>query len=126
MNREHRRDKCAAPEHSGHIAEHKKQQKYGDGVEQNVDEMVPASFEPEQLTIEHVRNCRERMPVERVRVRESPRDSAQAQPTRHDRISVNVSLIVEVNEIVPERLSEHDPGDRDEKNANPNDQKNLS
>ena len=151
MNREHRRDKSAAPEADinvvatglwpvhvstphrgvatadlGHVVKDKKKQQHGDGVEQNVREMMADGSKSKQLAIDHVRNRRERMPVPRVAVRERPSDSAQCQPARHDRISVNVSLIVEINEFVTKRLPENQPRDCDQKQANPNDRNNLS
>jgi hypothetical protein len=47
-------------------------------VQQNIGEMVAAGFESVELTIDHVRDDRERMPIARLRVNESPRQSIQA------------------------------------------------
>jgi hypothetical protein len=65
-----------------------------------------------------VRNRRERVPVERVTVRECPDDPGQRQTAGHHRIAVNVSLIVEVNEVVSERLPEDNPDERNKETAN--------
>src|SRR4029077_20774802 len=76
-----------------HVIKQKEQQKNGDCVEQDVREMMTACFQSKQLTIEHVRDRCERMPVARVSVSERPRDAAQRQAACDDRIAVNVRFI---------------------------------
>src|ERR1041384_3229197 len=117
MNRKHRRDKSARPQVPSHWLQKNKQQNGGDCMEKHVGEMMPARLQPEQLTIEHVRERGQRMPVARVRVRKRPDHIAEAQSSAHDRVLVDVNVIVEVNEIMPKRLPEHDPRERNQTNA---------
>src|ERR1043166_1899818 len=117
MNRKHRRDKSARPQVPSHLPQKNKQQNGGDCMEEHAGEMMPARLQPEQLTVEHVRERGQRMPVARVRVRKRPDHIAEAQSSAHDRVLVDVNVIVEVNEIMPKRLPEHDPRDRNQRNA---------
>jgi hypothetical protein len=116
---EHCRDKGAAPEIARHFAEQNKEQEHGSCVKQNVREMMPACLQSKQLAIYHVRNGGKWMPIERMAVRERPNDSRQRHTACDDRISVNVSSIVEINEIVAKRLPEHGPRNRDQEKADP-------
>src|ERR1051326_7931536 len=118
MNRKHRRDKSARPQVPSHLLPKNKQQNGGDCMEEHAGEMMPARLQPEQLTIEHVRERGQRMPVARVRVRKRPDHIAEAQSSAHNRVLVDVNVIVEVNEIMPKRLPEHDPRERNQRNAN--------
>lgn len=80
--------------------------------------MMRTGIDPEQLTIEHVRNRRERMPVLGMDMGEGPPDPMPAQPRTHVGVVVNVKRIVVVDKLMMERLPEHRPRDRDEKNPN--------
>jgi hypothetical protein len=57
------------------------------------------------------------MPVASVTVSEGPRDTGNSQARGNRRIFVNVAVVVVVNELVPERLAEDQPGDCEKKNA---------
>ena len=87
-------------------------------MQQNVREMMAARLEIENLAIDHVRDERERMPVARLNIDERPGETVKRYPLRHQRVSVNVGLVVVVHEIVAERLAEDDPDERDDPDAN--------
>jgi hypothetical protein len=86
-------------------------------VPENVDQMVRAGIQAEQLSIEHVRNRSEGMPVLGMHVRERPRDSVPAEPRSHVRVVVNVKRIVIVDELMMKSLAEDRPRNRDQKNS---------
>ena len=79
--------------------------------------MMRAWIHAEQLTIEHVRNRRERVPVLRMNVRERPRNAPPRQSRAHMRVVEHVKRIVIIDELVANSLAEHRPCDRDQKNA---------
>ena len=63
-----------------HLPQHEKQQDDGDGVQKYVGEMMPGRPQSVQLTIEHVRKGRERVPVTGYRVGKSPGDPSNERP----------------------------------------------
>ena len=77
MNCEQRRNKSASPQSPCHLSQHEKQQDDSNGVQKYVGEMMPGRPQSVQLTIEHVRKGRERVPVTGYRVRKSPGDPLQ-------------------------------------------------
>src|ERR1700716_1998028 len=111
MNGEERSDEKASPNMTRDVAEQEEEQENRNGVENNVREVMPTSAQVEELTIEHVRKRRERMPVPRVRVRERPHDSFPANAVGYKRVCINVNAIVVVDEVVTERLAKNEPGD---------------
>jgi hypothetical protein len=78
-------------------------------VQENICEMVTAGFETEELAIDHVGNDRERVPIIGLGVDERLRQTMQTETGGNQRISVNVGLIVVVDEVVAERLTEDNP-----------------
>src|SRR5436853_7239424 len=118
MNCKERSDKSARPKCVDQAAKPEKKQNSGDRVQQNVCEMMTAGFQIEDLAIKHVRNQGERVPIVRLRVDESFADGVPTQSAANQRIAVDVGLIVIVNEVVPERLTEHAPNQDNEHPAN--------
>jgi len=49
------------------------------------------------------------MPVHGMNVAECPGNTADTEPSRYLRIFIDVTRIVVVNEVVPERLTKNDP-----------------
>ena len=82
--------------------------------------MVRAWIHSKELAIDHVRNCRERMPVLGMNVGERPCDAAPRQSCAHVRIVEHVKRVVVINELVMERLAEHRPRQRDQKKTDAN------
>jgi hypothetical protein len=83
--------------------------------------VMPARFQPVQLAIKHVCDCCEGMPVFRVNMRECPRNIAQTDTTGDPGILIDVLRIIIVNEIVPECLTKHGPGENCQTDANADD-----
>ena len=75
-------------------------------------------LEIENLAIDHVRNERERVPVPRLNINERTGQTVKRYSFLHQRVSVNVSLVIVVYEIVAKRLAENDPDDGDDSDAN--------
>jgi len=59
--------------------EQEKEQNDRDHVQHDIREMMSTGFEPKKLAIKHVGNRRQRMPVPRVIMCESPNHSGQCE-----------------------------------------------
>lgn len=82
----------------------------------HIDKVMRARVQPEQLAIEHVGKCREWMPVIRINMRERPLDIAPAHACADMRVLANVKWIIEVDELVMDRLAEYGPNECEKKN----------
>jgi len=89
-------------------------------LEEDVREVMVASVQTVKLTIQHVRQRGERMPVFGMRMRECPDKSVACQAAADLRVLVNVFVVVKINEAMPHRLTEHDPNERDESDTDSN------
>ena len=117
MDGKHRGHERATPKLPGHLPEQEKEQENGNRMQEDIGEVMAAGVKTEELAIQHVRQRRERMPVTRMSVRECPHDSMRSDTTGYDRISVNVSAIVVIDEVVAERLREDEPRNSAKQNA---------
>ena len=68
--------------------------------------MVPTGVEAIELAIQHQRDPGERMPVGGMAVGKRPGDPLRRQPVCHLRIFVYVLVVIEVDELVADRLAE--------------------
>src|SRR4029077_15040440 len=112
MNSEERGNKSASPQSPCHLSQHAKQQDDSDVVQKNVGEMMAGRLQSVQLTIEHVRNGGERVPVTGDRVRKSPRDPFQRKACGDLCILINVLWIIVGYELMSQGLTENRPRDR--------------
>jgi uncharacterized protein YoaH (UPF0181 family) len=117
MNGKDCRDKSARPKAGCHLLKHEKQQNNRNRVQQQIDEMMAAGLEAEQLAIEHVRERGERVPVARMRVGERPGNVTERKASAYGRVVSDINWIIEINEVVAKRLREDEPGNRNETNA---------
>ena len=62
-----------------------------------------------QLAVEHVCDCRQRMPVFGMDMRKRPGDVREVDAAGDPSVLIDVTRIVVVNEIVPERLTKNRP-----------------
>src|SRR6266446_415055 len=118
MNGEKRGDKNAPPKPTGDLGQPKEKYNDGDCVQQDVCEMVAARSEIVELTVDHVRDGRERMPVIGLSVSERFGQAMPTQSSTDQWISVNVRLVVVVYEIVAQGLAEDEPNQNDDDGAN--------
>ena len=58
------------------------------------------------------------MPVHRMNMRKSPRNTAEAKTVGDPGVLINVTRIIVVDELVPERLPKNCPGKHGQGNAN--------
>jgi hypothetical protein len=70
---------------------------------------MPACVQSVQLAVDHVCDCRQRMPVFRMDVSECPNNVRDVDTARDPGVLIDVAGIIVVNEIVPERLTENGP-----------------
>ena len=96
-----------APDTTGHPLQDEEQQDDGSGVQQEVREMVPSGSVVIDFPIEHVGNPCHRDPRAFVAVCESPSDRVQRQPVRNMIIVVDALIIVEIDKLVADRLTEN-------------------
>ena len=87
-------------------------------MQQNVGRVMPTGVEAVDLAVEHVRQPGQRMPVGDVDVREDPRGAADRQAGGDVRILVDVLIVVEIHELVADRLTEDEPHGQQQKTAN--------
>src|SRR4051812_9981584 len=104
MKREERRHHRTAPARASHAAQEPEKDQNIRNVEERVDEEMAAGIESENLTVDHVRQPRKRVPVTGVEGGERPDDSPPAQAGRDHRVVANVKVIIEIDELVPEDL----------------------
>jgi hypothetical protein len=120
MNCEEGRNKTASPQTPGHSLEREKQEDDGYRVQKNIGEMMPASVQPVQLAIQHVRNGRDGVPVTAYCVCEAPSDPSQRQPCGDVSIRIDVLWVVEADELMSQGLAENQPRDRGKNSTYPN------
>jgi hypothetical protein len=70
-----------------------------------------------QLAVEHVCDCRQRMPVFGVNVIECPNDVRDVNAASDSSVLIDVARIVVVNEIVPDCLTKNGPRKHCQSNA---------
>ena len=81
---------------------------------------MTTGFETVKLTIGHVGNDRERMPVSGESIDKGAGNAVPTQSHFDQRISVNVGFVVVVNEVVAERLAKNNPDKRNDRSARDN------
>jgi hypothetical protein len=86
-------------------------------MKKNTCEMMSTGVPAEDLAVQHVRQGRDRVPVMRMTMGERPLDSMQCDTARYEWISIDVNVIIIVDEIVSECLTKHEPDYRSQKNA---------
>jgi hypothetical protein len=80
MDGEDRRHKRAAPQAPGHLPQHQKEQHRVGGVPQDIDQVMSARVQPEELAIQHVGKSGQGNPVADLRVSEGPSNRLRGQP----------------------------------------------
>jgi hypothetical protein len=86
-------------------------------MEEHIREVMSTGIEPEQLAIEHVRNTRQGMPVSGMKMGKYSNHAIECDALDDARILVNVNVVIEIDEIVPECLPKDQPGDCDQSEA---------
>src|SRR5208283_2956134 len=88
-------------------------------MQQDVDQVMTARIlQAIQLTIQHVREPREGVPVGGMSLGEGPDESFEGDSTFDLRILVHVLVIIVVDEPMPSRLAEYQSNAKHKKNAN--------
>ena len=120
MQRMHGEDgghKSAAPQRACHLLQRNKEKDDRDSVEQQIRKVVPACLQSVQLAVQHVCDCRQRMPVFGMNMSECPSDVRDVNAARDSGVLIDVARIVVVNEIVPECLTKNRPRKSCQSNA---------
>jgi len=73
-------------------------------MKEHIRKVMPTGAEPEQLAIEHMRNTRQRMPVSRMKMGKRSNHAIEREALDDARIFININVVIEIDEIVPERL----------------------
>ena len=90
-------------------------------MEQDIRPMMPPRLESVELTIQHVRQEGEGMPVIDRNSAEGPLNSISGQARGDPRILVNVIIVVVVDEVMPQGLAKDDPDDQREEKRDDSD-----
>ena len=79
--------------------------------------MMSPGPEPVQLTIQHVRDGSEWLPVASAEMSEGPCHITKSKTAGYSWIGVDVRTIIVVDELVVQRLAKRDPDDARKQNA---------
>ena len=82
--------------------------------------MMPAGPQPENLTVQHMGQPRQRMPVVGIRVGESPDDGIECNTVLNMGIFVHVFIVVIIDKIKSLHLPVRSCGDKDEQQGDNN------
>ena len=109
-------EQSALPNGAGEPAEGEEDEQAVEGVDQQIDEVMAGGAESEQLAINHVGHPGQRMPVGVVAVQtaECPRDAMPGEAGLDVRVGDNVTVVVVVDEVVPDDGPEREQGRRDQ------------
>ena len=87
-------------------------------MQHDIGEMMAAGpIHAEKLAVEHVREPGERVPIGGADLREGPDDSPGGDAGRDEGILAHVFVVVDVHEVVPQRLAEDQRNGQHEKPA---------
>src|SRR5438046_3004829 len=114
MDSEECGDKRARPEGTRRAPQKNEKQDRIGGVQQDIDEDVPAGVETEELDVDHMRDPGERMPVRRVHRGGGPGDVRDRQSAVDVIVLDHVVGIIEADEWVMEALRVDDHYDEGE------------
>ena len=82
--------------------------------------MMPPGLKPVELTIQHVRDGGEWLPVASAKMGEGPLHIINSESAGYSWICIDVSTIIVIHELVVQRLAKCDPDDAREQNADHN------
>ena len=91
------------------------------GVKQDVGEMMSARVQTVKLTVQHMGKPGQGMPVVGMGLGECPDDSFERQASGDLSVLEDILAVIKIDELVPKRLAEDQPGDRGKKEADPED-----
>ena len=114
MNGPRRREKGTSPWAPCHSQENEIQQYGRSCVKKDISEVVSPCPEPVNLTIQHVADPRQRMPVIYLVFRKCPTPSAYREPIRHGWVILDIEIVVEIDESIANGFSERDKYQRDQ------------
>ena len=118
MHRKQTSHQRTRPESAGHLPKYQKQRDRRCRVQQNIRQVVRPGMQPKKLTVQQVRQPCERVPVRTMLMREHPGDCPDTETARNLRIVVDVTAVVEIDELVTGGLTEHQSHRQQQKNAN--------
>ncbi len=108
----------AWPEGAGHPVEDQEQQDRIDDVKEDIDQMVPSGFQPEELNVQHVGKPGQRVPVAGMGGGEGPGDALETQPRPNMRILGHIIYVIVVDKIIIRNLPVNRENYSDEKQTN--------
>ena len=118
MNCKNRSHQRTPPESARQLAQEKEKQQHGHGMQKNIHEVMTCRGQAKHLDIQHVRDRGQRMPIAGVLVTKRPHDSAQRHAASDLLVLQHVNVVVVIHEVMTERLSENDPGETEQDDAN--------
>jgi hypothetical protein len=86
---------------------------------------MSARLSPIELAVDHVGDCRQRMPVVRNAMGERPGNPVQCEALRYLCVVDDVGIVVVINEFVSERLTKNHPRDHRQAETDPEDSRNV-
>ena len=80
-------------------------------VKEDIGEMMSARIQTIKLTVQHMGNPGQRMPVGGMEMGEGPDDSLDRQTARDLRILIDIVAVIKIDELVMNRLAKDQPGE---------------
>ena len=117
MHGEEGRHHGAGPKAAGHLPKNQEQHDRGGRLQQGIDEVVCGGVHAKQLAVQEVRHAGQGVPVGNLLVREDPGDSPSGQSAEYVGIVVDITAVVEIDELETGRLNEHQPDGEQQQTA---------
>ena len=108
MDGENRRHPRAGPERSRHPPQRQEQDDRGGGVQEHVGQVVATGLQSVEIAVQHVREPGQRVPVERLVRGDCPGDCLTGQAVLDVCVVEDVVIVVEVDDVVADRLAKDD------------------
>ena len=99
----HRRRRQAPPDRSSQAAQQQKNQNAVDRMQQHAGQVMAPGLQTEQLTVQHVGQHRQRMPVAGHWIEESPFQAFQGQAVLDVNVRDDVEIIIVVEKVMAQR-----------------------
>ena len=80
-------------------------------MKKHIRKVMSTGVQSEQLAIEHMRNTRQRVPVSRMKMGKNSNHAVEREALDDARIFININVVIEIDEIVPECSPKDQPDD---------------
>jgi hypothetical protein len=108
-------NETTSPHGPGHSLQHQKQEQGIEQMKKDVGQVMSLGIKAIELTVQHMRQLAQRVPVGSVGGSESPDNAVGAQTFLYVDVLSDIDRIIQVDEVVITHLPEDDKGDYGQK-----------